>query len=493
MKVSNSISSEESHPIETEKSPFFTRLIYGTGDWGMASFGTLRQVYYAIFLTDAVGLDARLASVAAFIGIIWDAINDPLVGMLSDRVRTRWGRRRPFLLFFAIPFGLGFLVLWWAPPWKSQLALMLTVTLAYMISDTLQTLVTVPYLSLTPEISSDYDDRTTLTGYRMFFNLLASLAAAVSAPIIIDTSIRAGLSQQQGYLIMGSLFGGLAAIPFLVIFFVVREHTIPTQATQKSLPLKQVLKTAWDNVPFRFATAIYMLNWIPFDLVGLMLPFFLVYWIARGNLLASVNVAGQAIALESVVFALLLITALLAIPLWMWLSRLLSKRSAYIIGMSFWAVMQILIFFLQPGQIDKIMIMAVLAGLSVSTAHVLPDAIFPDVIEWDELRTGQRHEGIYYGTKNFIRKVSGALAIFIALQVMGWFGYQSPPDGVTQFQQSAVALTAIRWLMGPVSAVLLCSAIAVAWFYPLDRERHNRIRRLLARRRKRTNNGSEAK
>lgn len=169
MKVSNAVSSEESHQTETEKSSLITRLVYGTGDWGMASFGTLRQVYYAIFLTDAVGLDARLASVAALIGIIWDAINDPLVGMLSDRVRTRWGRRRPFLLFFAIPFGLGFLLLWWAPPWESQLALMLSVTLAYMISDTLQTLVTVPYLSLTPEISSDYDDRTTLTGYRMFF------------------------------------------------------------------------------------------------------------------------------------------------------------------------------------------------------------------------------------------------------------------------------------------------------------------------------------
>jgi len=491
MKVSNAVSSEESHQTETEKSSLITRLVYGTGDWGMASFGTLRQVYYAIFLTDAVGLDARLASVAALIGIIWDAINDPLVGMLSDRVRTRWGRRRPFLLFFAIPFGLGFLLLWWAPPWESQLALMLSVTLAYMISDTLQTLVTVPYLSLTPEISSDYDDRTTLTGYRMFFNLLASLAAAVAAPMIIDTSIKAGLTQQQGYLIMGGLFGGLAAIPFLIIFLVIREHTILPQATQKSPPLKQIVKTAWGNVPFRFATAIYMLNWIPFDLVGLMLPYFLIYWVAQGDLLASVNVAGEAIALESVVFALLLVTALLAIPLWMWLSRCLSKRSAYIIGMSFWAVMQILIFSLQPGQVGLIMIMAVLAGLSVSTAHVLPDAIFPDVIEWDELRTRQRHEGIYYGTKNFIRKVSGALAIFFALQVMGWFGYQSPPEGATQFQQSAITLTAIRWLMGPASAILLCSAIAVAWFYPLNRERHNRIRRLLARRRDRNNNGPD--
>ena len=84
--------------------PFWTKLIFGSGDWSISSFGTLRQIFYAIFLTDVVGLEPRLASIAALCGIIWDAINDPLVGLLSDRVRTRWGRRRPFLLFFAIPF-----------------------------------------------------------------------------------------------------------------------------------------------------------------------------------------------------------------------------------------------------------------------------------------------------------------------------------------------------------------------------------------------------
>jgi GPH family glycoside/pentoside/hexuronide:cation symporter len=469
-----------------------TRLVYGSGDWGMASFGTLRQIFYAIFLTDAVGLEPRLASVAALVGVIWDAINDPLVGMLSDRVNTRWGRRRPFLLLFAIPFGLGFLILWWAPPWQSQFALMVSVTLAFMLSDTLQTLVIVPYLAMTPEITPDYDERTTLTGYRMVFNLVASLAAAVSGPTIIDSAIKAGLSQQQGYLIMGGIFGGFAALPFLLIFFVVHEEPSSQVAPEQQVPLREILHTAWGNVPFRYATALYMLNWIPFDLVGLMLPFFLAYWVSKGNLLASVNVFGGQLALESAVFALLLITAIVAIPLWTWLSHRYSKRSAYIIGMSFWAVVQMFIFLIQPGQTGLIMTMAVLAGLSVSTAHVLPDAIFPDVIEWDELRTRHRHEGIYYGTKNFIRKVTGAVAIFFALQVLGWFGYQAPPTGATQFQQSAITLSAIRWLTGPVGALLLVSAIAVAWFYPLNRERHKRIRRLLARRKGRELKDHEA-
>jgi GPH family glycoside/pentoside/hexuronide:cation symporter len=111
------------------------------------------------------------------------------------------------------------------------------------------------------------------------------------------------------------------------------------------------------------------------------------------------------------------------------------------------------------------------------------------VIEWDELRTRRRQEGIYYGVKNFVRKLTGALAIFIGLQVLGWFGYQSPPEGVTVFTQSPTTLTAIRFLLGPFGAVLLFSAVLMAWFYPLTRERHGRIRRLLARRRERLETG----
>jgi GPH family glycoside/pentoside/hexuronide:cation symporter len=108
--------------VDEERLPFLTKLIYGTGDWGMASFNTLRQIFYAIFLTDVVGLEPRLASVAALFGVIWDGINDPLVGVLSDKVQTRWGRRRPFLLFFAVSYGLAYLLLLWAPPlWGMRL------------------------------------------------------------------------------------------------------------------------------------------------------------------------------------------------------------------------------------------------------------------------------------------------------------------------------------------------------------------------------------
>lgn len=465
------------------------KLVYGTGDWSMASYNTLRLIFYAIFLTDVVGLDARLASFVTLIGVAWDAINDPLVGFISDRVHSRWGRRRPFFLIFAVPFGLSFMLLWWAPPWQSQIALAVTCTLALMISDTLQTLVVVPFLSLTPELTPDYDERTSLTSFRMFFNLVASLLTAAGAPMILQAMLEAGYAQQQAYLLIAALFGGLATLPFLAMFAFLRERKESVARPAEQISLRENLRLAWGNVPFRYATALNAFNWITFDLVALMLPFFLTYWVAEGNLLAKVDLFGMQVALQSAVLGILFGVAILFLPFWTWVARRSEKRLTYIAGMAFWGVVLLATVLIQPGATQPVLLLAVLSGISASTAHVLPDAIFPDVVEWDELRTGRRHEGVYYGAKNFTRKLTGALAGFLALQVMGWFGYQSPPSGALQFSQPPSALTAIRALTGPVGALLLLGAIAIAWFYPITRKRYARIRVLLARRRARSTVG----
>jgi GPH family glycoside/pentoside/hexuronide:cation symporter len=219
------------------------------------------------------------------------------------------------------------------------------------------------------------------------------------------------------------------------------------------------------------------------DMVSLILPYYLTYWIAQGNLAAEMSLFGANISQDSVILGLMFITAIAALPFWNWISKKTDKRMAYIYGMGFWMVVQILLITVQPGQTFMIITLTILAGISISTAHVLPDAIFPDVIEWEELRTNKRNEGVYYGIKNFSRKLTGAFTIFLVLQALGWFGYQSPPEGAAVFQQSDLTVLVIRILTGPFGAVLLLSSIVIAWFYPLTRKEHNRIRKLLERRR----------
>jgi len=461
-----------------------TRLIYGSGAYGLSAFGMLRQIFYAIFLTDVVGLDPRLASIGALVGIIWDAINDPLVGMFSDRIKTRWGRRRPFLLIFAVPFAISNLILWWAPPWASQWALAAYVTFVFMLNDTLGTLVAVPYTAMTAEITQDYDERTSLTSFRMFFQLFASLSTAIAAPAIVDASLAAGLTQRQGYLIVSSVFGIISIFPLLLIFFFIHNHQ-EQKPPEQPIPLKIAIGAAWSNIPFRIAAILNMLNWLSADFVALIIPYFLLYWIARGNLVATVNIFGLELSLEAAVLGLLMFVAILSIPLWNRLSNLIGKRNTYLIGILPWISAYVALFLVQPGQVTWMLVISAVAGFGIATGYILPEAIFPDVIEWDELLTRRRQEGIYYGIKNFLRKISGALAFFLALQILGWSGYQAPPSGVVTFQQPGSALLAIRLLVGPAGAILLMGAAITAWFYPLNRERHGRIRKLLERRKTR--------
>ena len=474
--------------------PFWLKFLYGSGDFGISSVGTMRGLFLAIYLTDVVGLEPRLASWGGLFGIIWDAINDPLVGLLTDRMHSRWGRRRPFLLWFAIPFGLSFIILWSAPNWDSQVALLIYVTLSFMLADTLQTLISVPYLSLTPELTRDYDERTKLTSFRSFFQLAGTLAISVIAPNIVNGVVIAGGTPQQGYMLAGAIFGAIGALPLILIALFIKENTPPEQV--EALPLMETLRVAWQNIPFRYAAGIFMLNWAAGDMIIVVFQHFLRYWVAQGNLIATINVPGFNInvlglafnfprfniAVVSAFFAILMSVSILFIRFWLWFARLRNKREAYMLGMGIWVIAQLMFFTVQPGQVNYLLVIAALTGIGVSAAYVLPDSLFADIIEWDELRTGRRQEGIYFGIRAFIRKLSGAVVIFLALQLLGWFGYQNPPEGVIQFTQPDSALMMIRLLVSPFGAVMLSGTIMLAWFFPLSREKHQRIQRLLERR-----------
>ena len=331
-----------------QRLPFWLKLLYGSGDWGISSIGMMRSIFYALYLTDVVGLEPRLASFGALVGILWDAVNDPLIGMISDRLHTQWGRRRPFLLWFAIPFGLSFVILWSAPDWESQLALLTYVTLSFMISDTLTTLISVPFMSLTPELTLDYDERTSLTSFRSFFQLAGALCMVIAAPSIVDLVLKSGGSQQQGFMTVGAIFGSISAIPLLLIGFFIRETSTPEQ--RQSLPYLQSLKAAWKNKPFRYAVGLHMFNWSAVDMVAIMFPYFLLYWVARGDLFASIHFLGLDLAYESVFFGILMLVCILFIPFWLWLSRVRNKREAYALGMTFWVLVTFLVYTIQPGQ-----------------------------------------------------------------------------------------------------------------------------------------------
>jgi GPH family glycoside/pentoside/hexuronide:cation symporter len=429
------------------------KIAYGAGDASISLTITIVGVYFAIFLTDVVGLPARMAAIALFIGRSWDYINDPLVGYLSDRTRSRWGRRRPFLLFGALPFAGSFALMWWRPPIDSYAWLVVFYAGAYLLFDAGVTLIYMPYVSLTPELTQDYDERTSLTSYRMAFSILASLIAFVVPAMIIGEYRPENASR---FLLMGVVFGAAAIVPVTVTFVGTKERE--EYSHQDRPKLFESLKAAIRNRPFLFSMVMFLLAWVCIDVIQATLLYFIKYIVERE-------------AQSELIMASIFVTALVALPVWLRAANGSDKRRAFIIGISFWAVVQVVLVFLNAGTpMFLVLGICVLAGVGVAAAHVLPWSIIPDAIEWDEINTGKRHEGVFYSIVTLAQKVASSVAVPLALLLLDVAGYQSAES----VQPQSVHLV-IRILVGPVPAVLLAGAIMFALFYPLDREEHRRV------------------
>ena len=435
-----------------EKLSFWTKVIYGTGDLGFSMNNSIISAFFTIYMMDVMGLTPALVAIILFVGRSWDYINDPIVGHLSDRTRTRWGRRRPFLLFGAIPFGLSFILLWISPD-LSDTGLVIYYSLAYIVYEALATIVYMPYFSLTPELTEDYDERTKLTSFRMLFNIIGSLTAYIFPMLVIGSMIPENTDR---VLKMGMIAGAIAAIPLLVVFLGTREKK--EHMSENRPKLIPSLKAALKNRPFVFAAGIYLLTWMTIVVLETNLLLYIKYIIQR---------EGQ----STLIMASIFVTAILALPIWNWAAKHWNKRLAYIIGVAFWAVVMMVLILLTPQTpFWVIMLLCIMAGIGVSAAQVLPWSIIPDAIEWDEWKTFERHEGMFYSLITLLGKVANSVAVPLSLMVLEFTGYQSGSAA-----QPDSALLGIRLVIGPLPAILLTGGIVFAIFYPLSREQHHKI------------------
>jgi GPH family glycoside/pentoside/hexuronide:cation symporter len=436
--------------------------IYGSGDLGFSLTNTILNVYLALFLTDVVGVKPAVAAIAFFIGSTWDYINDPIVGYISDRTRSRWGRRRPFLLFGAIPFAAAFCLLWWRPPLETTLGLGIYYSAAYALFDTAATFVYMPFYALTPELTDDYDERTGLTSRRMFFSILGTLIAFTLPLAIVD-----GFRPEHAgrVLLMGGIFGLISALPLFLVFWGTRER--PEFMERQQTPnLRKSIAAALKNKPFLFGLGLFLFNGVTMSIIQVVLLYYVKYVVRR---------EGQ----SDLIMATIFVVAILALPLWEWISHRLNKRWAYISGISFLAVVLLVLSSLTPGTaLAFIMVLCVLAGIGVSAMHVMPWAIIPDAIEYGELQSGERQEGMFYSLITLAQKVASSIAVPLALLVLQASGYV--PNSTVQ---PPSAVFGIRMVAGPVPAFTLCIGILFTVLFPLGRENYREITRQLEARR----------
>src|SRR5512139_1362140 len=451
--------------------PIWRKVAYGAGDSGFSLTSTALALLYLYFLVNVVGLDPAAAGIALGIGRIWDALNDIFIGTLSDRTRSRWGRRRPYLMFGAIPLGIAFILMWLVPPTNEQTLLLIYYTAMYVLFDTLFTLTNVPYIALTPEIAPTYDERTSLHSYRMAFSIGFGLIGAIAPLAIVDAI--AGPSPapadiRSAYATMAIILGLFSIFPIYITVFAVREN--PEYQQLPAPPLRQSFRIASSNKAFLIAIGIYLLTWIPIDLIQFVLVFLLHDYFSLSN--DDVNV----------VFGLLFGTAILALPLWVWVARHWNKNRAYQVGIAFLAVVLVVLSFTPPGYPALIAILAILAGVGLSAAHAIPLAMLPDTIEWDELRTANRQEAAYYSVVTLIQKLVGAVTIALTGAILAATGYVEQTTNANAAQPPE-AIAAIRFLSGPLPALFFIAGIVLCAFYPLTRERHARLVKAIEKKR----------
>lgn len=451
----------EPEPDVVEEDPRLNRVrktIYASGDFTVnAALTSLSMVYATYFLVQIAGLEASYAAWVPLVGRMVDAFTDPAMGRLSDRLRWKAGRRRPFFLIGALPFGAFFALLWITPP-GSQLGLFAYYTAIYVALSLAMTVVSVPYLALQPELALGYDARTSLNTYRNAGSVLGVFAAVAFRPVA--QALGGGVS---GFATTGVIYGVMLAVPWLAVHRATWERP-EFQNRASETGILEGTRLVLRHATFRRLVGLYLCGRVSMDLVGAMLILYFTYCIGRS----------EDFELVMVVF---LGAVMLSLPGWLWLSRRLEKAHAFIIGCSIWAAGQLILLLAQPDWPRiAFFVFAPLAATGYAIVDLMPWSMLGEVVDEDDLQSGERREGIYNGFFMFLRKLAGAAAVFLAMAILGALGYTQGEE------QNETVVTAIRWLASVGTAVFLVLSILFARNYPLTRAKHAEIVRALASR-----------
>lgn len=430
-----------------------TKVVYGIADLGISLLTAAIQFFLLFFYTDIAGIDPGLAGTALLVGkLTWDAINDPFFGFLSDRTRSRWGRRKPYMLLGAIPFGLTIWLLFSLPPGLVGAKAFLAVLGSFLLADTFQTMVSVPYYALSAELTYDYDERTSLISIRMIFTVLGYILGAALTTAVAGFFLNLGWSKNAAYSGMGAVFGFVAVVTLLITTFGVKENPNPDLVPAKMPPLSQ-LKFISKNRPFVQYMIMSTIISISFTLLTSLLPYYLTY---------QLKMTPQ---IPIVMFVMLATIGIFLLP-WRFVSTKLSKGPSYAIGLAIASVAILVAFFLPVGPTPIIYGVAFVAGLGFSAQYVFPWSMIPDVIEVDQKATGERHEGIYFGVNSFLGKLTGALGIAASGWALKLFGY------VANAEQTTHALYGIRFFFAVVPVIAFLIALPLLIWYPINRKNH---------------------
>ncbi|MCP4752442.1 MAG: MFS transporter [Proteobacteria bacterium] len=409
------------------------------------------SIYLPNFYTDELGVTAGMLSWVFLFGRVWDAVTDPAMGHISDRTRTRWGRRRPYFLVSILPIWLLFYLIWSPNPSLSTNGVFVHLLICYILLFTFWTVCNIPYYSLGMELTTDYHERSRLFGVRQGFAIVG-IVAGTMAPVLFA---KLAGSKVVGYSWMGAAVGGICVVLVLFMFFRVQER--PEAAENPTYPFIKGLGVTFRNRAFVILMLVYLTTLIGQSFIPPLALYMTKYvikeeWVTQLGILVYMG------------------SSILSIPCWLYLSRRIGKKNAWTVSLLVGAVGFALVYTVHEGTWLRWVLCTIPTGAAWGCTMVLGPSIQADVIDSDELETGTRREGAFIGVWSFIDKAAIGLAIFAGLQGLELIGY------VPNVEQPGIVIMGITVLYSLLPAVLNIIAVVVLQMFPITQEVHAGIR-----------------
>lgn len=435
---------------------------YAVGDLGISLAYFAVGFFFLFYLTDVVGLSASLAGVVVLIGKLWDGINDPLIGIMSDRTRSARGRKRVYLLYGAVPFAVSFVLLWWIPTDASTGVTFGIATAVLLLFATTYSLVGVPYQALVPVLTTDYDQRTRLVGFKAIFSAVGTIlgggiALVVGKEVGVATGIR----------IMAAGFAVFCCLTLLVAARSVRSLGNEQAVEITPVPLRRYVALALEpNVSTLLGFKV--LGAVATGVLTAVLPFF------------AEHVVGSTTA-ASISLAAYTLTAAALVPVWNRLTHRADKRRLMLWSNAAAAVMLGVIGLLASTDSLAVFIGgSALLGAAMSGYMLIPPSLVPDLVEWYEYERGERHESVFFGLWMTVHQLGLGVAGLILGLFLDIFGYVGGAD-----TQSPEAVQGVRLAFALIPGTFLVLAALLLQRYRVTRDRFGLAVAALERRRAR--------
>lgn len=437
-----------------------SKVSYGMGGLGDTFMNDILEGYLSYFYITTLGINPVLVGIGVMIPRLWDMLTDPLMGNISDNFRSKFGRRRPFILFGGILACVPFTMVWMVPPSWGETAQFAWLVASMLIYSTFYTVYYIPYNSLGAELSTDYNERTNVSSVRMFVARVGGLAMAPLFELVYNKDLFE--SEQTGYAVVAIVFSALSVIGYYWLFVDTKEATF-VQSMDK-INLVSAFKYTFKNKAFVMLLVVTVLGGFSFWTVLRLGRFVNVYYVHGGNeeTLGRINTIAEILGIFISFLSILVIN---------WMSRALGKLTTRIALALINMVAQVSSWWLFNPENPHLYIVFAAASGILYASFIVNLSMMADVADYDELETGRRREGMFFGVWGLVQKISFSVGPLISGAVLAVIGFDENVDLQTE---GTLFWMRVIYAFGGFPLVLL--TVAVLLFYPLTEGRVREIR-----------------